>query len=283
MLEWASQRAGCPDVPADSQVYVEAPGDVRKVLFGVDIELAELLWAQQQGFDAVIAHHPLGDTARTDFAKVVHRQVEQMAAEGIAVDVAKQAVESRLGAIHRATHMSNINHLVDTARLIGMPLVNIHLPCDIIGRTAIVDLLKRRSHDAASVADALSWLDEFPEIEAGPTRPEAWVGDPGSKLGRWTVAMAGGTNGGHPVFREYFGAGVDTIFAMHIAEADLQRLISDPLAEGKTLVVTGHMSTDSIGINDVIGGLEERGISVTRTSGIVSPGGVREASVQTRT
>jgi hypothetical protein len=83
--------------------------------------------------------------------------------------------------------------------------------------------------------------------------------------------MAGGVSGGHPAFREYFRAGVDTIFAMHIPEEDLARLRDDPLSQGRTLVVTGHMSTDSIGINRVIAGLEEQGIAVTRTSGVIAP------------
>ena len=85
ILEWSARLAGCDAVPSDSQVYVEAPSDVRRVLFGVDISLAEVLWAQQNGFDAVIAHHPLGDRTRTGFAELVRtRQVEQMTAEGIA-------------------------------------------------------------------------------------------------------------------------------------------------------------------------------------------------------
>jgi hypothetical protein len=271
ILELASGLAGRDDVPADSQVYVEAQGDVRRALFGVDIELAEVLWAQQQGFDAVIAHHPLGDRARLDFARVVGRQVQQMRDEGIAEPVARAAVESRLGRIHRATHMSNVNHLVDSARLIGMPLMNVHLPCDILGRTAVVELLDRRSTAESTVADSIGWLCGFPEIAAAPLAPEAWLGDPANGLGRWTVAMAGGTNGGHPVFREYFRAGVDTIFAMHIAEDDLARL-RDEVEHGQNLVVTGHMGTDSIGINQLIAALEQRGVEIVRTSGIVPPG-----------
>jgi putative NIF3 family GTP cyclohydrolase 1 type 2 len=251
-------------------VYVEAASDVRRVLFGVDIDLAEILWAQQNGFDAVIAHHPLGDMARTRFADVVHRQIDQMMAEGISRDVAEPAVSARLEAIHRRDHMSNINALVDGARLFGMPLCNVHLACDILGRNAIVELLRRNVSDGSTVGDAIEWFDDFPEYRRGHARPEAWVGSTANRLGRWTVAMAGGTNGGYPVFSEYFQVGVDTIFAMHIAEDDLGRLrgASEP---DDTLVVTGHMTTDSIGINAVIAGLEERGIEVVRTSGVVAP------------
>ncbi|MDQ6855655.1 MAG: hypothetical protein M3Z57_01105 [Candidatus Dormibacteraeota bacterium] len=271
ILEWSARVAGCDSVPSDSQVYVEAPSDVHRVLFGVDISLAEVLWAQQNGFDAVIAHHPLGDRTRTSFSELVRtRQVAQMTAEGIARDVAENAIGARLEAIARRTHMSNVNAIVDSARLFGMPLCNVHLACDIITRDAIIEMLQRHQSAGASVADCLGWFDDFSEYAHGHARPEPWVGAPTNGLGRWTVAIAGGTNGGFPVFNEYFRAGVDTIFAMHIDEGELQRLrvAAQP---GQTLVVTGHMTSDSIGINVVIAGLEERGIEVVRTSGVVAP------------
>ena len=240
------------------------------MLFGIDIDIGELLYARDAGYDAVIAHHPAGDHARMDFGRVVRRQVEQMAAEGIPREVAQAAVDERLGASHRAAHMSNYGAVVDTARLLGVPFCNVHLACDLIGRQAIVDLLRRRDGAGSPVSEVLDWFDEFPEMGAALTRPEQWVGEPASPLGRWTVAMAGGTNGGYPVFREYWRHGVDTVFAMHCAESDVQRLRAEA-PPGKSLVVTGHMATDSIGINRVIAGLEEQGIEVTRTSGIVAP------------
>ena len=268
ILEWSARLAGCSEVPADSQVYVESPRDVRSVLFGVDVDAGELLYAQGAGYDAVIAHHPLGEHARMDFAKVVHRQVDMMVAEGIDRAVAEAAVAQRLGPVHRRDHMSNYNRIVDTARLIGMPLCNVHLACDIIGRQAIVDMLTARAGADTTVGQVIEWLGEFPEMEAAMTRPEAWIGDPSAKLGRWVVAMAGGTNGGYPVFREYYRAGVDTVLAMHIAEDDLQKLRAEA-PPNASLLVTGHMATDSIGINRVISGLEDQGIEVTRTSGVI--------------
>ena len=270
ILAWSARLAGCAEVPADSQVYVEAERDVRSVLFGIDVDGTELLHAQNAGYDAVIAHHPVGEHARMDFAKVVHRQVDMMVAEGIDREVAERAVAQRLDGVHRRDHMGNYNRVVDTARLIGMPLCNVHLACDIIGRQVIVDLLRARAGAGTTIAQVIDWLLELPEMEAALTRPEAWLGDPSQRLGRWVVAMAGGTNGGHPVFREYYRAGVDTVLAMHIGEDDLQKLRAE--APGNAgLLVTGHMATDSIGINRVIAGMEEQGIEVTRTSGIIAP------------
>lgn len=271
MLEWSARLAGCEEVPADSQVYIEADRDVRRLLVGVDIGVSELLYAQHAGFDAVLAHHPVGDRAVADFARVVHRQFDQMTAEGVPAEAAEQAIAARLAGRHRAEHMSNVNRTVDTARLIGLPLANIHLAADIIGRQAVVDLLTARDRPGATVGDAIGWFSEFPEMRAALHGPEAWIGTPGAALGRWTVAMAGGTNGGHPVFREYYRVGVATIFCMHIAEGDLVRLREEAPGHAN-LVVTGHMATDSIGLNRVIVGLEERGVTVTRTSGILAAG-----------
>jgi hypothetical protein len=167
--------------------------------------------------------------------------------------------------------MSNLNALVDGARLVGMPLCNVHLACDIITRNAIIDVLRSNATAASTVSDAIAWLEAaFPEYRNGHAQPEVWVGSVETRLGRWTVAIAGGINGGYPVFSEYFRAGVDTIFAMHIEEGDLQRLrgVAD---EDDTLVITGHVTSDSIGINVVIRELEQRGVEVVRTSGVVAP------------
>ena len=269
ILAWSAELAGCDTVPADSQVYVEARDDVRRVLFGIDIDLPELLYARDAGYDAVIAHHPAGDRARIDFSRVVRRQVDQMVAEGVPRDTAIAAVDLRIEASERALHIANVNRIVDTARLVGVPFANIHLACDIIGRGEVAARLDERSSASSTVGDSIAWLEEFPEIRDAPARPAAWLGDPETPLGRYTVAMAGGTNGGHPVFREYWRAGVDTIFAMHVGEGDLERLSAEA-APDDNLVVTGHMATDSIGINRVVSALEREGIEVTRTSGVIA-------------
>jgi putative NIF3 family GTP cyclohydrolase 1 type 2 len=270
LLQWTAELAGFDEVPADSQVYLENTGDARRVLFGIDTSIAELMFAKQSGYDALIAHHPLGEQAVTDFHKVVQRQVEQMTAAGVDKSLATTAVSQRLERPHRARHMSNINALVDTGRLIGLPFCNIHLACDEIGRQLIAKCVASKTGPDATVGDAIAALNSFTEIRNGLTTPEAWVGGDGNLLGKWVVAMAGGTNGGYPVFSEYWNAGVNTIFAMHCAEDDLAKLRAHAGPQ-QNLVVTGHMATDSIGINRVIAAMEERGISVTRTSGIVAP------------
>jgi hypothetical protein len=199
---------------------------------------------------------------------VMWRQVDQMTAEGIAEPVARAALAERVATVHRRRHMQNHNRVLDTARLIGLPLMNIHLPPDIVTRRYLQDHLAETVHPDTTVGGLLEVLGAVPEMRASLVKPEAWIGDLENPVGRATVAIAGGTNGGYPVFRTYYAAGVKTVLAMHIDEADFLRLRAEVPADCN-FVVTGHMPSDSIGINRLIWGLEDRGLECTRTSGII--------------
>jgi hypothetical protein len=261
-------QAELDEVPSDSGVHIAGSG-LKKALFGIDIEVGELLYAKAAGFDVVVAHHPVGGGgASVQFTDVMWRQVEQMTEEGIAEPIARAAVAERVATVHRRRHQVNHNRVLDSARLIGLPLLNIHLPPDIVTRRFLQDLLAEEVDPGTSIGALLEVLGAVPEMRHALVKPEVWIGDPDNPVGRTTVAIAGGTNGGYPVFRTYYAAGVKTILAMHIDEADFLRLRTEVPA-GCNFVVTGHMPSDSIGINRLIWGLEDRGLECARTSGII--------------
>jgi hypothetical protein len=265
----ALAQAGLDEVPSDSGVHIAGSG-LKRALFGIDLEVGELLYAKQAGFDVVVAHHPVGDGgASVQFTDVMWRQVGQMTEEGIAEPVARAAVAERVATVHRRRHLVNHNRVLDTARLIGLPLLNIHLPPDIVTRSFMQDLIARNVPAGASIGSLLEVLSEVPEMRESLVKPEVWIGDQENIVDRAVVAIAGGTNGGYPVFRTYYAAGVKTILAMHIDEADFLRLKAE-LPEDCNFVVTGHMPSDSIGINRLIWDLEDRGLECTRTSGIIA-------------
>lgn len=266
----AVEQAGLTEVPADSEIYI--PGsDLKRALFAIDVDVGELLFARDAGFDVVVAHHPLGGNARARFTEVMWEQVEQMTEEGIAEPVARSAVAARVTTRKRAVHTTNYNRVIDTARLIGLPLLNIHLPPDIVSRRFLRAYLRERLAPEGTVGELLELLAAIPEMTGSLMKPEVWIGDQDNPVGRYTVAIAGGTNGGYPVFRTYFEAGITTILAMHIDPQEFAKLQADA-PPGCNLVITGHMATDSIGINRLIEGVEARGLEVTRTSGIIPPG-----------
>ena len=75
----ALKLAGLKDVPEDSAIYVSGD-NIRKIFFGIDAGVPELLLAKQLGYDVVIAHHPQGGTATINFHQVFKRHIQQMVA-----------------------------------------------------------------------------------------------------------------------------------------------------------------------------------------------------------
>jgi hypothetical protein len=161
--------------------------------------------------------------------------------------------------------------VVDAARQLNMPMMNIHLAADLIGRQYFIDFVGRVvDGGSTTVGGLIGELKTIPEMEASLVQPELWLGTAENPVGRWVVQMAAGTNGGAPVFRTYYEHGVDTILAMHIDERDLRELeqLQRPQAN---LVITGHMPSDSIGMNRIIDALERQGVEVIAGSGVIRP------------
>jgi hypothetical protein len=262
----ANRLAGCIDTPADSQVYVD--GDVRRVFVGIDVDIGELMLARELGADGVIAHHPIGSRARLGLPAIIERHEEQMRAEGIPAGAAHEAMLARRRPVAHALHTTNYDRVVDAARQLRMPVMNIHLAPDIIGRQFFIDFIRRFDGGAGPVGDLVAELRTIPEMEVSLVQPELWLGKAENPVGRWTVQMAAGTNGGAPVFRTYYEHGINTILAMHVDDRDLRELEQLPLP-GANLVITGHMQSDSIGMNRVIGALEQQGIEVIAGSGVI--------------
>lgn len=263
----ANGLAGCADTPSDSEVYLD--GEVRRVYVGIDIDVGELLLARTLGVDGVIAHHPVGSRARLGLPAVIERHEAQMRAEGIPAGVAHEMMLARKRPVARALHTTNYDRVVDAARQLQIPLMNIHLAADIIGRQFLMDFVGRVvDGQATTVGSLIEELKTLPEMEASLVQPELWLGKAENPVGRWIVQMAAGTNGGAPIYRTYYEHGINTILAMHIDDRDLRELEQLQLPRAN-LVITGHMPSDSIGMNRVIDALEQRGIEVIAGSGVI--------------
>ena len=263
----ANSLAGCAETPADSEVYLD--GEVRRVFVGIDIDVGELLLARTLGADGVIAHHPIGSRARLGLPAVIDRHEEQMRAVGIPAELAHSAMLARRQPVAHGLHTVNYDRTVDAARKLGLPLMNVHLAADIIGRQYFIDFVNRVvDGHATTVGGLVGELRTIPEMEASLVQPELWLGKPENPVGRWIVQMAAGVNGGAPVYHTYYEHGIDTILAMHIDDRDLREL-AQAQRPTANLVITGHMPSDSIGMNRVIDAIEERGVEVLTGSGVI--------------
>jgi putative NIF3 family GTP cyclohydrolase 1 type 2 len=267
LMRISLDMAGLSDVPGDSAIY--HPGeDIHTVLFGIDIKAPEVMLASSMGFDAAISHHPTGGRARLHFHEVLYRHVDQMVTAGVPMDVARGLIED-LAEGHRVTaSMSNYDHEPSVARLLDVPYLNIHTPLDEIGRRrlqAAADELP----GTATVAELIAHLaGRFGEFGHADTKIELRVGKQDNAIGRVVMSHGAGTNGGYPVAKAYFDHGVDTVIYIHCRPADSQRLI-ETFGTDKNLIVTGHIVSDSIGINPYLDRLRQEGLDVTTISGII--------------
>lgn len=270
LMQIALDISGFKEIPADSQIFVRGDS-IRKILFGVDVDAAGLLLAKQLDFDAVIAHHPPGGEAQIyGLPEVMLRQIEQMKSVGVSEKEAREALEVRRGKMSRNLNVINYERVISVARMLDIPFLNIHTPVDVITKDYFDEYINSflSSNEGVKISDLIKSLNEIDEISKGLTKPTLRIGNEESNVGKFFVAMSAGTNGGAAVAKAYFKAGVDTLMYMHLSEEDYKTLIKEEIK--KNLIVTGHMPSDSIGINIYINELEKRGILVERYSGVIS-------------
>ncbi|MBU2598733.1 MAG: Nif3-like dinuclear metal center hexameric protein [Actinobacteria bacterium] len=270
LMQIALDMSGFEEIPADSQIFVRGD-DIKRVLFGVDVDAAGLMLAKQLNFDAVIAHHPPGNEAQIyGMPKVMLRHIEQMKSVGISEKDAEKALEVRRGKVSRQRNVINYERVTSVAKLLEIPFLNIHTPVDAITKKYFDDYIDSflSLNENAKVSDLIKSLNEIDEISKGLTKPALRIGDEESPVGKFFVAISAGTSGGAAIAKAYFKAGINTLLYMHLGEGDYKKLKKEKIKGN--LIVTGHMPSDSIGINIYLNELEKRGIFVQRFSGVIA-------------
>ncbi len=256
---------------SDTRIHFGDPKTtVKKILVGVDTDAAEILLADrlnQKGakIDLVIGHHPVGISLAA-LHDVMDLQVDAYAQIGVPVNVVDALMKGRMDQIKRRIHPNNHNQITDAARLLNMPLMNLHTTWDNMGDEFMKAYLAKKEFDTVEeIVEYLMELPEYQEAAKGKNAPEIVAGGPKSRAGKVAVFFTGGTNPSKEVYAELAKAGVGTLVDMHIPE--------DALDELKKLHVNvinaGHMASDSIGANLFLDKLEKQGIEVLVGGGLI--------------
>jgi putative NIF3 family GTP cyclohydrolase 1 type 2 len=266
ILQIALNLAGLKETPADSGVVVKGK-NIKKVAFGVDIEVGELLLARELSVDAVITHHPKGGQPMVEFHNVMSNQIDRMVQAGVPINKAQKALQERVEQVSRSHHVANYDRVVSAAKLLKMPLLVIHTPADILAETFIQKHLDKNLNKIhkPKVQDVLETLLKLPEYKHTLAKPLVRVGKESDYAGRVFVAMAGGTSGGEKVAKAYFETGVGTLVVMHMPDDTIKAVKEQNIGN---VVVAGHMASDSVGINQVIRAMEKKGLEVFKMSGV---------------
>ncbi len=260
IMKLALQLADLKKIPEDSAIYVKGE-KLKKILVAIDAGVPELLLAKQLECDAVIAHHPQGGTSITNFHQVFRRHIQQMVKAGIPRTKAEETISKKLKTLEVEGHARNYSHAVEVAKLLKMPYMNIHTPLDEIGRRMMATKIAERTDRTSRLSDVVAALDELPEFRRATTKIRIRIGKPETPAGRIAVSHGAGTNGGYEIAEAYFKHGIGTVVYIHISPADLERLQAK---NHGNLIVTGHIASDSVGINPFIHMLENERITVER-------------------
>jgi hypothetical protein len=137
---------------SDTRIHFGDPKTtVKKILVGVDTDAAEILLADrlnQKGekIDLVIGHHPVGISLAA-LHDVMDLQVDAYAQIGVPINVVDALMKSRMDVIKRRIHPNNHNQITDTARLLNIPLMNLHTTWDNMGDQFMKNYLAKKSFD----------------------------------------------------------------------------------------------------------------------------------------
>ncbi len=252
----------------DSRIYhVAEDKEIKKVLVGIDIEPAELLLAKEiGGIDLVIAHHPLGK-GLAHLADVMDLQCDVLNQDGVPINVAEGLMKERIEEVARGVNAVNHQRTVDAAKLLGLNLINSHTPCDNLAARFIKEKVEKENPER--IEDLMNLLKEIPEykeamkIGAGP---KIFVGSEENHCGKITITeFTGGTEPTPKIYEKMAQAGIGTILGMHMREESKKEAETANI----NVVIAGHMSSDSLGVNLFLDELEKKGIEIVPCSGLI--------------
>jgi putative NIF3 family GTP cyclohydrolase 1 type 2 len=266
--EFDQERLTNPFV--DTRILVGSPEtEVTGILVGIDMEVGEVLLADTlrnhgRQVDLVLAHHPEG-RALARLEEVMGVQADVWRNFGVSIAYGDAVMTERMDEIMRALHPRNNERVVAAARLLDLPFMCCHTPAD----NNVNAYLQRKCDELGTdgtveeLIDVLKAIPEYREAVVQGMGPVIFEGSGKRRTGKIMVDMTGGTSGPVDSISKLAAAGVGTIVGMHMGEDHRKKA----KAEKISVVIAGHSSSDSLGMNLIIDEYERQGVEVIGCSG----------------
>lgn len=256
---------------SDTRIYVGDPDtEVSTLLAGIDMNTGEVLLAdrlREKGvpIDAIYTHHPEG-WGLTRLDSVMEVQADIWASLGVPIQAGEKLIVERMDEVKRRLMPLNYDQAIDVARLLDVPFFSAHTPTD----NLVVDYLTRffAEREPKLIEDVQKCLLEIPEYRIAAQKGAApYVGKSSlrARAGKVWVDMTGGTEGPKKVMEKLAASGVGTIVGMHMG----QELRDEADKHDIHVIIAGHMSSDSLGVNLLLDEYERRGVTTIATSGLI--------------
>ncbi len=242
---------------------------IKKVLVGVDIGPAEILLAKEiADIDLVISHHPIG-IALAGLDGVMELQADLLASYGIPINIAESLIEKRMSEVSRGLAPINHQRTVDVARLLKIPLICVHTPCDNQVYDQVNRKIRAQQKKLDTVGDVINLLYtfyEYKEAAKSGAGPVLFAGKKERRTGKISLTeITGGTEGNKEIFKFMAQAGIGTVIGMHMSEPNRKEAEKYHL----NVIIAGHMASDSVGINVFLDALVKQRVKIIPCSGLI--------------
>jgi putative NIF3 family GTP cyclohydrolase 1 type 2 len=244
---------------ADSRIIHGDPEtEIKSLIAGIDVEGAEMLTAHTlrsrgERIDMVMAHHPEGK-AYANFYEVMDLQVDAYFNEGISISAAQDFLSERKSQVARRVHAANHQRTADVARLIDLPLMCLHTPCDNLAFQFVNDLVSdKKPETLGKIIELLMNVPEYDHAARINNPPMIVSGAKDSRVSRVHLEFTGGTQGPQDIYSHLAQKGVDTIIAMHQSEDHYKKCKEFHI----NVIFASHIASDSLGVNLMLDHLEK--------------------------
>ena len=184
---------------------------------------------------------------------------------GVPINVAEGLMKERISEVSRGVNASNHQRTVDAAKLLKVNLMNSHTPCDNLAAKFLKNFIESKKIER--VGELVEYLKEIPEYKEAMkigVGPKIFVGSTDNHCGKIALTeITGGTEGSTKLYEKMAQAGVGTVVGMHVSEEGKKEAESANV----NIVIAGHMSSDSLGVNLFMDELEKQGIEIVPCSG----------------
>ena len=252
---------------SDTRIHFDSgKKDIKRIFASIDVTPGSIYIADELHADLIINHHPVG-LALAGLDDVMNYQIDQMEKIGVPIVVAEKMIHKRISEVARGINPSNHYAVVDAARLLKISLMNVHTPGDNLVAQFVGEKIEKSK--PRYVKDILKMLMEIPEYQEATKQgsgPMLFSGDKNNRCGRVVVSeMTGGTEGSKEIYQAMASAGVGTIVSMHQSE-EHRKAAQDAHIN---VIVAGHISSDSIGMNLFLDALEKKGMEIVPFGGLI--------------
>ncbi len=256
---------------SDTRILCGDPGaEVKRMMVGVDIEVGEVLLADRlaeknRPVDLIMTHHPEGK-ALSRLHDVMHMQEDILARYGVPINVAEGIMSSRISEVKRGLMPINHNRAIDAAKILDIAMMSAHTVADNQVTAFLQEMFDREEpRTLGDILDLLKEIPEYAEAAKHGAGPNIFIGGKERRAGKVLVDMTGGTGGSDKAYARLSQAGVGTVVGMHISEKNRKQAEKHHI----NVVIAGHISSDSVGMNLLLDDIENKGVEIIPCSGII--------------